>query len=139
MPQRARRQAREHLGRAPHDLQPFAVLLLGCVEGRRLRLDVGVRCEGADDVGAAHAVQHREHLREVEPEALAQPPPLPLDHGTGVDERSVEIEEQRHTRIRAAFRATPKTACSTSPRSSPSACIGNGLLQVTCTPSTSWR
>ena len=54
--------------------------------------------------------------------------PLPLDDHPRIHERAVEVEEQRrrHTSMRAASRATPNDACSTSPRSSPSACSGSG-------------
>ena len=136
----ARGQARQRLGRTPHDLEALAVGLLRGVEQRGLGFGVDVRGDGAEDIGAAHAVQDGEHGREVEPEALAQTPPLPLDDGARVDERAVEVEEERrHTRIRAASRTTPNTASSTSPRSSPSVCSGNGLAQVTRTSSTSCR
>ena len=63
------------------------------------------------DVGAAHAVQDGEHGREVEPVPRAKRAPVPLDDDARIDERAVEVEEQRrsaaHTRIRAASRATP--------------------------------
>ena len=92
---------------------------LGIQRGRR----------SADRVDAAHAVQHLQQLGEVEARALREAPPVSLDDGARVDERAVEVEqERRHTRIRAASRTVPKTASSTSPRSSPSACSGIGLL-----------
>ena len=140
MPQLPGGRRGEHLAGSAHGLESLAVGLLGGVEQRGLGLDVGLRREGADDVGAAHAVEHGEHGVEVEAEPLAEAAPLALDDGARVDERTVEIEEQRrHTRMRAALRATPYTASSTSPRSSPSACSGIACEQATCISSTSCR
>ena len=80
---------------AAHQLQAVGVELLRRIQARRLGRRVDAGSGLADDVDAAHAVEHGEHGREVEPEARAEGAPLPLDDGSGIHERAVEIEEQR--------------------------------------------
>ena len=89
--------------------QPLGVGLLGRVQQRGLGLRVDARARRARMTSALRTPWRiREHRGEVEPEALAEASPLPLDHGARVDERAVEVEEQRRqTRILAASRATP--------------------------------